>query len=131
MCAGSSKKADKQQELEWASRVRLRGRGLARLVIEEDAAVVYHCLSNSASEHASAADAAVPQEDEGTHIYYASGCMHACIHLLRTASSINRSAPRQQRCYKSNVMLWMQVLQARRGDWSSIWMLRLRWRPCC
>jgi hypothetical protein len=64
-CAGSRKKAAKQPELEWASRVRLRGRGLARLVIEDDTAVVYHCLSNSATEHASAAAAAPPKEEEG------------------------------------------------------------------
>ena len=40
--------------------VRLRGKGLARLVVEDDSAVVYHCLQNSRGSHASGQDGARP-----------------------------------------------------------------------
>ena len=46
------------RRLRWKSMVRLRGKGLARLVVEEDSAVVYHCLQNSRSSHASGQDGA-------------------------------------------------------------------------
>lgn len=39
--------------LSWGSKVLLRKPGLARLVVEGDAAVVYHCFANEQQRHAS------------------------------------------------------------------------------
>jgi hypothetical protein len=41
--------------LGWTSRILLRGQSIARLVIEEEMAVVYHCLANERRMHARAA----------------------------------------------------------------------------
>lgn len=41
-----------------ASRVRLAGMDIARLVGEDDMLVVYHCMSNDRKNHASAPSAA-------------------------------------------------------------------------
>lgn len=43
--------------LTWSSRVLLQKPGLARLVVEDDAAVVYHCLANERQCHASSREA--------------------------------------------------------------------------
>ena len=45
-----------QQVLAWGSRVLLRKPDAARLVVEGDAAVVYHCFANERQCHASMAD---------------------------------------------------------------------------
>ncbi|BDA40833.1 Ribosomal oxygenase 1 [Coccomyxa sp. Obi] len=45
-----------QPSLAWGSRVLLRKPDVARLVVEGDAAVVYHCLANERQCHASIAD---------------------------------------------------------------------------
>ena len=42
--------------LAWGSRVLLRRPNMARLVVEGDAAVVYHCLANDQQQHASIKD---------------------------------------------------------------------------
>lgn len=42
-----------ERNASWGSRVLLRGAGLARLAIEGDMAVVYHCLANERQAHAS------------------------------------------------------------------------------
>lgn len=45
-----------QPLLAWGSRVLLRKEDAARLVVEDDTAVVYHCLANERQCHASIAD---------------------------------------------------------------------------
>ena len=56
------------RRLRWKSMVRLRGKGLARLVVEDDSAVVYHCLQNSRSSHATGQDGAAPEAEPSSGV---------------------------------------------------------------